>query len=479
MIGALIGIYRPRFARTVVYMMQATEYKVLPYLKWLWRTNDFSRVMYRKSLIMTRPARLLLVAIRAGMLAQAIAAILLGYGALHSHLSVDFGLSIGLLFITPIAWAHLIVVPLVFGRWTIIKPYYWLQIRKSARIFASHSGLKIAVAGSYGKTTMKEILLTVLSEEKKVATTPANKNVSISHAQFAKNLKGDEEVLIIEFGEGAPGDVANFCRVTKPDVGVITGLAPAHLDKYKTLQRAGEDIFSLADFLDDKNVYVNGESKELLPFIKKSHWLYDKKQVVGWKILDIKVSINGLSFKMAKAATSLQIKSYLLGEHQVGPLAVAVSIAHNLGLSSKQIEKGISKIQPFEHRMQPRESAGAWIIDDTYNGNIEGMLAGLELLKELPAKRKIYVTPGLVDQGKESAKIHRSLGAAIARANPNLVILMQHSVTDNIVAGIKEKNYHGQLVLEEDPLNFYYHLDQFVAAGDLVLLQNDWPDNYQ
>ena len=106
------------------------------------------------------------------------------------------------------------------------------------------------------------------------------------------------------------------------------------------------------------------------------------------------------------------------------------------------------------------------------------MLAGLKLLKELPAKRKIYVTPGLVDQGKDSPVIHRRLGEAIARAQPDLVVLMRHSVTDEIVDGIKAKNYKGQLVIEEDPLNFYTHLDQFVAAGDLVLLQNDWPDQY-
>ncbi|KKQ78002.1 MAG: UDP-N-acetylmuramoyl-tripeptide-D-alanyl-D-alanine ligase, partial [Candidatus Daviesbacteria bacterium GW2011_GWA1_38_7] len=125
-----------------------------------------------------------------------------------------------------------------------------------------------------------------------------------------------------------------------------------------------------------------------------------------------------------------------------------------------------------------REAGGAWIIDDTYNGNIEGMLAGLRLLKELPARRKVYVTPGLVDQGKDSAAIHHQLGKAIVRARPDLIILMKHSVTDGIIRGIRDEKYNGQLVIEEDPLNFYNNLDQFVAAGDLVLLQNDWPDNY-
>ncbi|MBI2588817.1 hypothetical protein HYW35_01205 [Candidatus Saccharibacteria bacterium] len=479
MIKALTSIYQPRFARTIVYMLQATEYQLLPYLKWFWRTSDFSRVMHRRQLVMTGPARWLLLAMQTGLLLQYAAGVVFLIWATDSHSYPLAQLALTLIIIAPIVWGHLIIIPLLLGRWIIINPYNLLQIRHSAQSFADHPGTKIAVAGSYGKTTMKEILATVLNEGKKVAATVANKNVAISHAQFARSLKGDEEVLIIEFGEGTPGDVANFCRTTKPDIGVITGLAPAHLDKYKTLQRAGEDIFSLADFLGNKNVYVNGESKQLLPFVKKGHLIYSQKEVADWKISDIKVSISGLSFKMVKSGASLQINSHLLGEHQVGPLAAAASIASSLGFTKKQIEEGIARIQPFENRMQPREAGGAWIIDDTYNGNIEGMLAGLKLLKVLPAKRKIYVTPGLVDQGKESSTIHHRLGAAIAEAKPDLVVLMKHSVTDWITAGIRDKGYEGQLVIEEDPLNFYNHLDQFVAAGDLILLQNDWPDNYQ
>jgi len=316
-----------------------------------------------------------------------------------------------------------------------------------------------------------------LSEGKKVAATPANKNVSISHANFAKKLSGDEDVLIIEYGEGAPGDVKRFTKITKPDIGVITGLAPAHLDKYKTLQRAGTDIFSLADYLGGKNVYVNTEADEVKPFIKPGYLLFDSSKAADWSIEDIKVSLDGLSFKMKSGGDVLSIKSQLLGRHQVAPLALAAVLADKLGLDKKQIEEGTAKVPAFEHRMKPYQLSGDWIIDDTYNGNIEGMKAGLELLEELPAKRKIYITPGLVDQGAESGKIHRDLGHAITEANPDLVVLMKHSVTDDIVEGMGE--FNGQLVIEDDPLNFYTNLDKFVAAGDLVLMQNDWPDNYK
>lgn len=476
----LLSIYRPDFPKIVVYMLQATEYDSVDYLQWLWRVFDFGTVMHRRALVKTKPAQALLAAMWIGVLAQTIVGInLILHYSLTNSSWLGIVLSVILILAAPIVWAHLIVLPLALGRWLITKPTSWLKIRRSEKIFASHPGAKIAIAGSYGKTTMKEILLMVLSEGKRVAATPANRNVASSHAEFAQNLKGDEEILIIEYGEGAPGDVRRFYANTHPDMGIITGLAPAHLDKYKTLKAAGQDIFSLADYLNDHDVYINGESPAAKPFIKKGHVVYTSEKVNGWAISDIKIDIKGTRFKMKKGAQVLDLSSKLIGRHLVAPLALAAYLADEAGLSKAQIEAGVSKIRPFEHRMEARELHGAWLIDDTYNGNIDGMEAGLKLLNELPAKRKIYVTPGLVDQGVETENVHIRLGRAIAEAKPDKVVLMKHSVTQYIEAGLRSADFKGELIIEDDPLNFYNNLDKFIAAGDLVLMQNDWPDNYR
>lgn len=479
MFKAFLRMYLPSFPKIVVYMLQSTEYQVGPYLRWLWRTKDFRQVMHRRTIVMTGPARMLMWAMRTGLTIEYAASIWLFVWALGEHKHLIWPIAVILVFSAPVLWAHLIVLPLLAGRYFISSPGQKRQIKHSERIFKEHKAIKIAVAGSYGKTTMKEMLMTVLSEGKKVAATPANMNVAISHARFAKTLKGNEDILIIEYGEGAPGDVRKFTNVTQPDIGVITGLAPAHLDKYKTLQAAGEDIFSLAEYLKPEDVYVNDESEAAKVFIKDGYNRYGSKRVAGWTISDIKVGLDGTSFIMKKSQKTLNLKSRLLGRHQVGPIALVAALAEELGLNEQQIEAGIAKIKPFEHRMEARQVAGAWILDDTYNGNIDGMMAGLALLKELPAKRKIYITPGLVDQGAESDKIHQGLGRAIAEADPDMVVLMKHSVTEDIQKGLKAGSYQGQVIIEDDPLNFYNNLDQFIAAGDLVMMQNDWPDQYQ
>lgn len=478
MIRGLISLYSLRYPTVLVYMLQNTEYYARPYLVWYWKTTQFGNVMYRRQLVRTKAARLLLLALRVGMLLQIVAGV--GLIVLWQGQGMTGGLTLGLALLLsyPVVWAHLIVLPLVAGRVLIVKPRQWRRVRAARRLFAEFKGIKIAIAGSYGKTSMKELLLTVLGEGKRVAATPANKNVAISHAVFAQRLKGDEEVLIIEYGEGAPGDVARFAANTMPTHAVITGLAAAHLDRYKTVQAAGEDIFSLNKTVPADHVYVNGESPDALPFVASGNQLYSVRGALGWKVSAVQTGLDGTRFVMQKGKQKMTLHSKLLGRHQVGPLAFTAAFAAEAGLTPQAITAGIAKTKPFEHRMEPYELSGATIIDDTYNGNLEGIRAGAQLLSELPAKRKIYVTPGLVDQGKDSAGIHREMGRIIASAKPDVVVLMQHSVTPYIQEGLMDAQFKGQLIVQADPLDFYTNLKVFVASGDVVLLQNDWPDNY-
>ena len=475
----LSGFYSPRYPATVVYMLQSTEYQVRPYLKWYWETQDFSRVMHRRTLEKTKAARMLLYTVQLGAALQITLGFLLVVFWAYGHLAGGWAFGAALVLAYPIVWANAVTLPLVLGRWLVVRPRERRLIKETASIFRDTKAAKIAVAGSYGKTSMKELLLTVLSEGKKVAATPANKNVAISHAYFARKLKGDEDVLILEYGEGAPGDVARFAATTKPTHAIITGLAPAHLDHYKTLHEAGKDIFSVADVVMPEQVYVNAESPAAKGFIKPEFTTYDQHGALGWKVHDVKLGIDGTRFTLKKGSQTLKLHSGLLGRHQLGPLSLVAAFGLEMGLTPKQIEAGIANTMPYEHRMQPYVLAGAWIIDDTYNGNIEGIRAGAALLHELPAKRKVYVTPGLVDQGVETADVHEEMGRLIASAEPDIVVLMENSVTQFIQQGLQAGGFKGRLIIEDDPLAFYQNLSLFVAHGDLVLMQNDWPDNYR
>jgi UDP-N-acetylmuramyl pentapeptide synthase len=476
--NGLMSLYLPSYITTIVYMLQSTEYQAGPYLKWYWRTQNFSKVMNRRTLDKTRAAKLLQRGITAGILLQILAGVVLVILGATGHIVGGIPFGAALILSYPVLWAHLALVPLVLGKYYIVLPNQQKQIIASREIFRKHSGMKIAVAGSYGKTSMKELLLTVLSAGKKVAATPANKNVAVSHAAFAAQLDGDEDILILEYGEGAPGDVAAFAANTRPTHAVITGIAPAHLDRYKTLAAAAADIFSLANVVVHNQLYVNAESPSANKYIEQDYQTYDVHGANEWKISNLTIDLNGTKFTIKKGKQNLKLHSGLVGRHQVGPLTLAASLAVDFGLSTKQVTEGVSKTKPFEHRMQPYQLGGGWVIDDTYNGNIEGVRVGTALLGELKAKRKWYITPGLVEQGKESHKIHQEMGALIAAAKPNIVILMKNSATESIEKGLLKAGFAGEVRIEKDPLSFYTNLDQFIATGDVIMMQNDWTDNY-
>ncbi len=469
----LLSWYTPRLPIYLVYMLQQVNYRAPKFIEWLRRNPNMRHVMNRKALVNTKAATLLLI-FTSGILAVSIGAgvVYLIFGPLLMKICGGI-LLLTAPFITALFLGGVVSVAYII----IAAPNERQLMQESKRIFSVHPAVKIGVAGSYGKTTFKELLDTILSEKFNTAVTPGNMNTPIAHARFAARLDGDEEVLILEYGEEHPGDTKQFIETTKPDYAALIGLAPNHLDYYKTIDNLAADLLELRSLGRDR-LLINGESHLLQKYLKKTDTIITARQAGGWRIGDIAVTLTGATFTMTNKEQKLIIKTALLGRHQIAPIAMAVSLAYTLGLSKKQIETGVSKIVPFEHRMQPRTIAGATIIDDTYNGNIEGVLAGLTLLKELKATRKIYVTPGLVDQGNETEAVHHQIAKKLFDVQPDLVVLMQNSATAIIEDALAKLNYQGAVQIEPEPLHFYTHLDKIIATGDIVMMQNDWTDNY-
>lgn len=450
-------------------MFQQFEYNPAKTLVWLTGLPNLSKTKSRGNLTLTPRSKFTLLvsyaAYLAVILAAALLALFVSWWWLFIILLAPFVSVIGLLLINALLQK------------LVINPSNKREIVAAQAKLSNFNGLKIAVLGSYGKTSMKELLTTVLGETKNVLATPGNKNVLISHARWINNvITGNEDVLIFEYGESVPGDIANLARFSQPDIAAITGLAPAHLDGYKDVNAIADDLASISEFVGSKNIYVNNDSELLRQKLEGNY--YDVSGISDWHVSNARVTFTGTNFDVTWGGETFSLRSGLLGKHSVGPLTMVAYLAKQLGLSHQQIIDGISKTAPFEHRMQARNLDGAWVIDDTYNGNIKGMAAGLKLLEDLPAKRRIYVTPGLVDQGDQTESIHNKLGGLIAGVKPDRVVLMQNSATGYIKEGLNSAGYGGELLLESKPLDFYTNLDQHLAAGDVVMMQNDWPDSY-
>jgi UDP-N-acetylmuramoyl-tripeptide--D-alanyl-D-alanine ligase len=380
----------------------------------------------------------------------------------------------------PYLTAYGIIVPLYIAEIFIQKPLVFIVLRRTKRALEKHEALKIAIAGSFGKTSMREILKTVLSAGKTVAAPPESYNTPLGIVKFVKGLAGDEEILIFELGEYYPGDVRKLCRIIRPDWGVVTGVNEAHLEKFKTLDRTARTIFELGEFLNGEQLYVNGESERAKKYAISGNVLYDRAGVGNWRTLAAKTGLDGTSFALVKDSSRIEACSKLLGLHNIGPLAAAADIALRLGLSLAQVEEGIRKTGPFNHRLEPKtDASGIVTLDDSYNGNPDGVRAVIDFLASLKGHRRFYVTPGLVEMGPRKEEVHHEIGRELAAAGIEKIILIKNSATPYIEKGLKEKNYQGEIMWFDNALAAFAALPLMTVKGDVVLLQNDWPDQYR
>ncbi|HVY67694.1 MAG TPA: UDP-N-acetylmuramoyl-tripeptide--D-alanyl-D-alanine ligase, partial [Patescibacteria group bacterium] len=337
----------------------------------------------------------------------------------------------------------------------------------------------IGIAGSYGKTTMKAVLQAVLGAKQAVLSAPESVNTPVGIARWILQQTAAPAVLILEMGEHYPGDVAKICRLARPDIAIITGINEAHLERMKSLERTAAAIFELAaGAKPGALVLLNGDDQLVMAHYKEYVW--PDHQVKKFQISNFKSAVfdqANLAWQ-AKDAELGELTISLLGEYALGDAAAAIEAGRELGLDSRDIAAGISQIRPVAHRLQPIKSAsGILVIDDAYNGNSAGASAAINALARFGGRRKLYITPGLVETGKAAAEVHQSIGRQLAQA-ANVVILIKNSVTPFIAEGIAEAKTATKIIWFDSAAEAHQNLKSILQPGDVIVFQNDWGDQY-
>lgn len=320
----------------------------------------------------------------------------------------------------------------------------------------------VGIAGSYGKTTMKEILATILSEKHTVLKTPENINTPLGIARLILS-KLDESitVLIVEMGEYTRGDISDICSFVKPQTAVITGINEAHLERMGSLENTTAAIFELAQHMNQEGLLVlNGDNA----LIRENYHKFCTNQKI----------------ELVSSKKETTLESGLLGNYAKGMLEAGAHIARYLGLTEEQIRKGARAVKPLPHRLEPIEGArGVLVIDDSYNGNPEGVREAIHVLSTYKDRRKVFVTPGLVETGEHNEAVHKAIGKELA-AVANMVVLIENSATPYIAQGLTEQGFNAQNILWfKSTHEAHAAMGEIIKPHDVVLFQNDWPDNYQ
>ncbi|KKU19369.1 hypothetical protein A3A64_03955 [Candidatus Gottesmanbacteria bacterium RIFCSPLOWO2_01_FULL_48_11] len=369
-----------------------------------------------------------------------------------------------------------------------IKQY--LVSKAKRKILRLQPKLKIVgTTGSYGKTTTKEVVASVLSQGFKVLKTPENFNTPLGIARFIlKDVSDSTEVLVIEMGAYRRGDIKKLCALTPPDVVILTGINESHLERFGSLENTIEAKFEIVKALKGSGFAVLNADDNLVVknykrFCGENLYFYSSSKHPLASIYTERVRFDPenlrLELVLNRDGDKYNFSVPFLGKYIAGTIGAAIIVASKLGLSRAQIEKGITQLRPSPHRLEVVSNKNkVVVIDDSYNGNPDGVREAINALSQFKQSRRIYVTPGLVEMGSVSAKVHERIGEELASV-ASLVILIRNSVTGHIADGLKRQGFPvGDIMWFDTARAARAALPNIVRAGDVILFQNDWPENY-
>ena len=369
--------------------------------------------------------------------------------------------------------------------WPIEKAISEMYFRDAQRILKSRKDLiRIGITGSWGKTSVKFILGTILEEKYHTLVTPASFNTPMGVTKVIRSrLEPVHRVFVAEMRARHVGDIREMCRLVHPQYGLLTSVGPQHLDTFKTVERVAKTKYELVDALPEDGVAFFADDGGICRSLyEKTH---KEKRISGlgpdredvWAE-DIHVSGNGSTFLLCTEDTRVECRTELLGELNIRNILLCAAVCFRLGMTAAEIARGIGKIKPVEHRLQlVANPGGLTVIDDAFNSNIRGAEQAFLVLREMGGRR-IVVTPGMVELGDREEEMNRTFGR-IAADCCDLAILVGKKRSSAIADGFREKGFPEQNLLIVSNLEEAAELLKVQAKpGDTVLFENDLPDNY-
>ena len=356
----------------------------------------------------------------------------------------------------------------------ISKHYY----NDAKRIIESAKDLIIiGVTGSYGKTSMKYIITSLLSEKYNVLMTPGSFNTTMGVVRtIREQLKPTHQVFVVEMGAKNKGDIKEICDLVKPKYGVISSIGPQHLETFKSIENIISTKFELAEavrenggtmFLNYSNDYIRSYGFEG-KFVS-----FGNSEECEYKAENMKYSSSGAGFEIA----GTEYKTSLLGDFSAVNIAGGVAVADFLGVTTDDIKMSVRRLKAPEHRLELKKNLKFTVIDDAYNSNPGGSSAALKTLS-LFEERKILVTPGMVELGEKEYELNKEMGRIAAHSADYIVLVGEKQATP-LLEGVREEGFpEERLYVAKDINDAFSYVYKITDVPSVVLLENDLPDNF-
>jgi UDP-N-acetylmuramoyl-tripeptide--D-alanyl-D-alanine ligase len=344
----------------------------------------------------------------------------------------------------------------------------------------------IGITGSYGKTTTKVCIGAVLEEAMAALITPASFNSQLGVIRtINEHLTDRHRAFVVEMGMYRAGDIAELCELVHPEIGVLTAIGPVHLERMGTIEAIMDAKAELALALPENGHLVTNADDprcvEIAGRVGVETLLFGiDSPHADVRAEGIELAGGETHFELVIGERRVAARAGLLGRHNVSNLLAAAAVGHLCGMPIEQIARGLRRVRPPEHRLQPIPNPGAGIvvIDDAYNSNPAGAEAALEVLRAHPAQRRILVTPGMVELGAQEAELNQRFGRQAASACDR-VILVGPERTRPIAAGLAQAGFDsGAVTVVRDIGAATEVLRELTRSGDVILFENDLPDMY-
>ncbi len=344
---------------------------------------------------------------------------------------------------------------------TMIEKFLFMTYKKEAkRKLASMKDLQIVcITGSYGKTSIKNFVAQILAHKYKVYATPRSVNtLGGIMGDVNNNLLEDTEVYVCEAGARESGDIYEITTFLEPQRVVVGRVGEAHIEYFKSLKNIIATKLEIMQSPRLQKAFIHTSVTD------EPH---EKVTFFGSEISDVNATLDGIDFTLTLDGKKLHFHTDILGEFQTMNIAVAVRVAKDFGMDDEEIIQAVAKLEPVEHRLQKIVAGGKIILDDGYNGNIDGMLEAIRLCS-LHDGRKVIVTPGLVESTDElNLKLIKAINEVFDIA----------IVTGSLNATLFEKNLKvkNKIMLSNKSLLTDLLANQ-TKSGDIILFANDAPN---
>ncbi|HNQ90653.1 MAG TPA: UDP-N-acetylmuramoyl-tripeptide--D-alanyl-D-alanine ligase [Verrucomicrobiota bacterium] len=334
----------------------------------------------------------------------------------------------------------------------------------------------VAVGGSNGKTTTKDLVASVLRTRGPVQASPASYNNDIGVPLTLLGLETQQHAGVVELGTNHPGELLRLLEIARPTHAVLTCLGREHLEFFGDLEGVIREEGWLAEQLPPRGtLVVHGDDPAVEPVLRRTSarivrtgWSPD----ASWQALSATLTEHGTSFTVRAPTPELSGTYTLqhLGRHQVANALLALALGAELGLNASALRQGLAAVSPATHRLQLHQVAGIRILDDTYNANADSMRAALDTLRALPIPaRRIAVLGAMAELGPHSPAAHAEVGRhAAAIGIDQLVTVGPHAadIADAArAAGFRNVETHPDALAAAD------RLAPSLRPGDLVLVK--------